>query len=550
MNKGKVYLTGGGCGDAGLLTLRALDVLRSCDTVVYDSLVSEELLQWTKPGCEKIYVGKRYGRHAMKQTQINTLLEEKALEGKTVARLKGGDPYVFGRGGEEFLALKAAGIPCEEIPGISSAIAAPAAAGIPVTHRGISAGITVVTGTAAEEGGNGDGQGEARLCLDFDTLARLSGTLVILMGMHYLREITEGLLAAGKDPETPCAIVMEGTTARQRCMRTVLRRLYAEAQEQGFTSPAVIVVGGVAALELLPEGNRQIAGTENFGEKKSRLPLSGVTVGVTGTPHFAGKLSKVLKGKGAEVWDMSFMKICRTQELLPDFSGFQWLVFTSPNGAGIFLEKMRQERRDLRTLHDKRIAVIGPGTAEVLEAAGIYAAYMPEIYDAAHLAEGLTAIMLREGPEQQVGCPEQSRQEKQAGCPEQPQRNEIKAVFLRAIQGSDELPRVFADKGISFVDHPLYELEVDEEKRAASVIKKPDYIVFGSAMGVRAYFEGLEQSGAEDTGFGSRYVCIGARCAEALRNRTAGDFLVAKEPAVEAVAACICKDKHNREAEG
>ena len=233
MNKGngKVYLTGGGCGEIELLTIKAAEVLRRCDTVVYDSLAPEALLRWTKPDCEKIYVGKRYGSHAMKQSKINDLLVEKALEGKTVVRLKGGDPYVFGRGGEEFLALQAAGVSCEEIPGISSAIAVPAAAGIPVTYRGLSAAFTVVTGTAAGEDGQGQEEDPGQenkpvrktgLCLDFDTLARLSGTLVILMGMHHLREITAGLLSAGKSPDTPCAVVMEGTTGRQRCLRTVL----------------------------------------------------------------------------------------------------------------------------------------------------------------------------------------------------------------------------------------------------------------------------------------------------------------------------------------
>ena len=209
MSEGKVYLAGGGCGDAELLTLRALKALQECDTVVYDSLVSEDLLQWTRADCEKIYVGKRYGCHSKRQSEINALLVEKARAGKTVVRLKGGDPYVFGRGGEEFMALRDAGVRCEVIPGITSAIAVPAAAGIPVTHRGLSDSVTVVTGTAAKTGGGEE------LQLDFHTLAQLKGTLVILMGMHHLAEIVVGLLAAGKDRLTPCAVIMEGTTDRQ-----------------------------------------------------------------------------------------------------------------------------------------------------------------------------------------------------------------------------------------------------------------------------------------------------------------------------------------------
>ncbi|MDE6845174.1 MAG: uroporphyrinogen-III C-methyltransferase [Lachnospiraceae bacterium] len=498
MKTGKVYLAGGGCGDPGLLTLRALEALRSCDVVIYDSLVSEELLKWTALSCEKIYVGKRYGSHAMKQSEINALLVNKAREGKTVVRLKGGDPYVFGRGGEEFLALKEAGICCEEIPGISSAIAVPAAAGIPVTHRGLAASITIVTGTAAEE------DGHARLKLDFDTLARLEGTLVILMGMHHLREIADGLLEAGKEPDTPCAVIMEGTTGRQRCMRTVLARIYEEASAQGFTSPAVIVIGAVAELEL----------TDECG-----LPLSGVTAGATGTSRFVEKLSDALREKGADVWDMGFMEIRPNMSSLPDLETCGWLVFTSPNGVRVFLDKMKQERKDLRILYGKRIAVIGPGTAAVLEENGIYVDYVPEVYDAAHLAEGLTERILEE---RQEACAVAS------------------VVFLRAKQGSDQLPRIFTEKGIAFLDYPLYDIGVREEKRTATLAKEPDYIVFGSAMGVRAYFEGMEQAGLTNTK--SRYVCIGQLCGEELRKHTGRQFLIAEESSVDSIVECLCVD--------
>lgn len=499
-----MYLVGGGCGDNGLLTIKALEVLRRCEIVVYDSLASEELLEWTKLDCEKIYVGKRYGFHARKQSEINRLLVEKAKEGRMVVRLKGGDPYVFGRGGEEFLALKAAGIWCEEIPGISSAVAVPAAAGIPVTHRGLSTAVTIVTGTMAEKNKDGLEQGEGKLQMDFDVLARLDGTLVILMGMHHLEAIVRGLLTAGKDPDTPCAIIMEGTTKRQRCLRAVLGRLYEEALAQGFTSPAVIVVGAVAKLELLSEGNAQ----------DDHLPLTGITVGVTGTKHFAVRMSEALKKDGAEVWDMSFMEVCRLKEALTDIEEHTWLVFTSPNGARVFLDQMRQERRDLRILSGKKIAVIGPGTAAALEEAGLYADYMPEIYDVAHLAEGLTERIL-EAEEQ------------------------VSTLFLRARQGSDELPRIFEGKQIPFVDHPLYEIRVREEKCDEALSKKPDYIVFGSAMGARAYFEGRKKAGMADEG--RRYVCIGEKCGAEVRKHTAA-FLVAERPCIEAVAACIRED--------
>lgn len=556
MNKGngKVYLTGGGCGDIELLTIKAAEVLRRCDAVVYDSLAPEALLRWTKPDCEKIYVGKRYGSHAMKQSKINDLLVEKALEGKTVVRLKGGDPYVFGRGGEEFLALQAAGVSCEEIPGISSAIAVPAAAGIPVTHRGLSAAFTVVTGTAAGEDGQGQEEEPEQenkpvrktgLCLDFDTLARLPGTLVILMGMHHLREITAGLLSAGKSQDTPCAVVMEGTTGRQRCLRTVLGRLYEEATEQGFTSPAVIVVGAVAELQLT---DRLPAAAEGKGIEGHLL--AGVTVGVTGTPHFAGKLAAALEQEGAVVKDMSFMEVRQTREPLPEFASFGWLVFTSPNGVSVFFDKMRRERRDVRSLYDKKIAVIGPGTAAVLEENGLYADYMPDFYDAEHLARGLTERILQERAVGEGECPVAKAVQEQA-------------LFLRARQGSDRLPLVFQEKGISYVDYPLYELGVCEEKRTRAVTEKPDYIVFGSALGVRAYFEGLErdQTAENDAagcsagepvscrdacagcGVRQKYVCIGEKCGEELRKHTTACCLTAEEASVEAIVACVRRDR-------
>ena len=525
---GKVYLTGGGCGDAGLVTVKAVKALQSCDAVVYDSLVSGELLQWTRPECERIYVGKRYRRHSRKQDEINALLAKMAREGKTVVRLKGGDPYVFGRGGEEFMALLDAGICCEIIPGITSAIAVPAAAGIPVTHRGLSDSVTVVTGTAAKT------EGKEACRLDFQTLARLKGTLVILMGMHRLAEIVAGLLGAGKDLGTPCAIIMEGTTARQRVLRAPLSGLYERAVQQAFTSPAVIVVGAVAALSLTAAeagaggGDREpeasdgpVVSGRTEKERQCMLPLAGTSVGVTGTTRFADRMSAALLEKGADVCDMSFMEIRPAQESLPDFSDCGWLVFTSPNGVKVFLDKMRREERDLRKLSGQKIAVIGPGTAEAFKEAGLYPDYMPKVYDAKHLAQGLTDVIAQE-----------TGQESTEARP---------AVFLRAKQGSGILPQIFSERGIPYTEYSLYELGVRENKRDAVIRKEPDYIVFGSAMGARAYFRGLEKKGIRRTG--SRYVCIGEWCAKEVRRYVNTQPLVAEEACVDAVVSCLCREE-------
>ncbi|MDE7233196.1 MAG: uroporphyrinogen-III synthase, partial [Lachnospiraceae bacterium] len=295
-------------------------------------------------------------------------------------------------------------------------------------------------------------------------------------------------------------------------LKALLFELPARAAKQGFTSPAVIVIGSVAQLELLSkcDGRNGV--------------LAGVTIGVTGTPHFVRKLSAAFAEKGADVWDMDFLEIRPGESPLPDLEACGWLVFTSPNGVRVFLDKMKQERKDLRILCGKRIAVIGPGTAAVLEEIGIYVDYMPEIYDAAHLAEGLTERIL---------------EEQRAGC-----ADKIPAVFLRTAQGSPSLPRIFTEKGISFLEHPLYELEVQEKKRTAAIEKEPDYIVFGSGMGVRAYFEGIEQAGLKNSK--SRYVCIGELCGEELKKHTESGFLTAQESSVEAIVECVCRDVGNK----
>ena len=429
----------------------------------------------------------------------------------------GGDPYVFGRGGEEFIALRDAGVRCEVIPGITSAIAVPAAAGI-------------------------------------QTLARLKGTLVILMGMHHLAKIVVGLLAAGKDRLTPSAIVMDGTTERQRVVRAPLFELVARAAERGLTAPAVIVVGAVAKLELIMEGEGK---AEVERETFIQMPLAGITVGVTGTAHFAHRLFDVLREKGAQPWDMHFMEIKPAREPLPAFADYGWLVFTSPNGVQVFLDKMRRERRDLRTLADKKIAVIGPGTALALQEAGIYEDYMPQVYDAAHLAGGLAHILMTEQVENRKDGREECRDVEDENLNGQQGFNGVASMdaggkslrtgearcgvlLLRAKQGSDVLPRIFRERGIPYEEYALYELGVQEQRRDTVITKEPDYIVFGSAMGARAYVEGMEKKGIRNTR--SRYVCIGEQCAKEVRKYVTEPPLVAAEADVEAIADCLCRE--------
>ena len=503
---GKVWLVGAGCGGPELITVKGLSLVRSCDVLLYDSLSAKELAELARPECERIHVGKRYGKQAVSQAEINALLIRRAREGKTVVRLKGGDPYVFGRGGEEMLALQEAGIDCEEVPGVSSAFAAPAAAGIPVTHRGLSRSVTVLTASSLTEGM------ERMTEADYEALVRLSGTLVILMGMHHLEELTARLIGAGMPPSRPAAVVMEGASAEQRWVRAPLEKLPGEAARAGLQAPAVIVIGETAALQLAPmrfpgSGSPYAASSvdpcaalsgnscaASFGDPCAALPgnscaassgnpagpLTGVRAGVTGTEGFAARLADALRKQGAYPLDLSFLETVPASPPLPEFGDFSWLVFTSPNGVRVFLGKMKQERRDLRTLSGKRIAVIGPGTGRALEQAGLFCDLMPDIHDAAHLG-GLLAERMRPGE---------------------------RALLLRAEQGSPALTEELSRKGREFLDHALYGLQEDPDRRAEALRRlreeQPDYLLFGSASGVRSFADALmrDPDGPARKGFG------------------------------------------------
>ena len=275
---GCVHLVGAGCGDADLITLRGWNLLRSCDVVIYDDLIAPELLEALPDQVETRYMGKRSSCHSAPQAEICAALVDEARKGRRVVRLKGGDPFLFGRGGEEILALQAAGIPCEEVPGIPSAIAIPAEAGIPVTHRGVSRSVHIVTAHTAD---TADGLPE------LDTLAQTSGTLVFLMGLAQLPQIAQRLLGAGMEPQTPAAVLSGGNAPHPAEVRGTLADIVQRVQEAGVLPPAVIVVGAVAALHLT--------------ESEAR-PLSGRTIALTGTTAVTDKLRPALRALGAQVF--------------------------------------------------------------------------------------------------------------------------------------------------------------------------------------------------------------------------------------------------------
>ncbi len=377
MKMGKVWLVGAGPGDAGLLTLKGARVLRQADVVVYDSLVGDGILAMVPEQARRINVGKRAGNHTMPQEEINRVLLEEAQKGLRVVRLKGGDPFLFGRGGEELELLTEEGIPYEVVPGVTSCIAVPAYNGIPVTHRDFCSSVHVITGHKKA--------GEA-YDINFKALKDTEGTLVFLMGLKALPDICKGLLEAGMDPEMPAAVLQKGTTAGQRRVVSTVSRLPEAAREAGICTPAIIVVGRVCGL------------ADRFAWYE-RLPLSGTKVVVTRPRKLVSAMAEKLRVLGAEVLELP--AICvepvkdRTKVIscLNHLEEYQWLVFTSPSGVDIFFDEfLRDIQKDVRALGSVKVAALGGGTARALGARGIFPDLMPKTYDGASLGRELARI--------------------------------------------------------------------------------------------------------------------------------------------------------------
>ena len=347
-SKGICYLAGAGPGDIGLVTLKVREVVEHAEVIVYDYLCNPEILTWAPAGVELIYAGKKAGQHTLKQEEIDALLVKKTRAGRRVVRLKGGDPFVFGRGGEEAEALAAAGLKFEIIPGISSAIAAPAYAGIPVTHRDHAAQLTIFTGH--------EDPTKAESSLNFAQLAKTPGTKVMLMGVERIGVITARLIEHGAAPETPFALVRWGTTGRQQTLRGTLGDIAGKVAASGFQAPAVAVIGGVVELR------------DRLNWFESR-PLFGQRIIVTRTRKQAGGLTATLRQLGADVFELPTIRIEPPKELrdfaelVRDVHGYEWLVFTSPNGVAAFFDIFFKLYNDVRSIGGVKIAAIGPATA-------------------------------------------------------------------------------------------------------------------------------------------------------------------------------------------
>lgn len=432
----KVTLVGAGPGDPGLITVKGLEALLAADTVVYDRLVGGDILKLIPDRAEKIDAGKKSSDHKIPQHEINKLLLELARQGKNVVRLKGGDCFLFGRGGEELELLAENGIDFEVIPGITSALAVPAYAGIPVTHRDFASSLHIVTGHKRENGA---------LDIDFKALAEAGGTLVFLMGVSNLGLIIDGLTEAGMAASTPCALVENGTLPSQRKVCGTLENICALAACAGIKSPAVIIVGEVCVL------------SERF-DRFSKLPLKGVKIAVTRPKERAGTLSKILKAHGAEVIDypciktVSLMDAELTKAVIGKINAFDIAVFTSPAGVKTVFEALHKQGKDTRIFGGKQVAAIGSATAAELEKYGLIADIVPPTYSGAELGGLLSA------------------------------HKDKKMLLLRAREGSKDLTEKL--KGIDFDDTAVYRTEFTADTPLEGEI---DFVTFTSASTVRGF---------------------------------------------------------------
>jgi len=475
---GTVYLVGAGPGDPGLLTVRAAELLRRADVVVYDALVNPALLQQARPGAELIFGGRRCGEQAEDRTRILELLVQRAREGKAVVRLKGGDPYVFGRGGEEALYLAEVGVPFEVVPGVSSFVAVPAYAGVPVTYRGTSSRLVILTGHADPE---------APDCpVDWAAEARLPGTKVVMMGTAQMGRIAEVLIRHGMSPDTPVLVTQWGTTARQRSVTGTLASIGQELARAGLGAPSVAVIGEVVRLrEKL-----------NWYERR---PLFGQRVVVTRAREQAAALTQPLAELGAEVWEVPVIKTApprRRREVIDallELNGYDWLVFTSPNGVTAFFDFFFQRFQDLRDLGGARIAAVGPGTAERLRQLHLQVDVVPQEALATKVAEAMANYMSLEN---------------------------LRICLLRAEVANPDLPRALEEHGAIVDDIAVYRTvaETEEAEETARRLREEgaDWITFTSGSTVEHFHRRFDLCKLVARFPGMRLASIGPETSRAL----------------------------------
>jgi uroporphyrinogen III methyltransferase / synthase len=478
---GRVYLVGAGPGDPGLLTARALELIARADTILYDRLIPFSALDGARADAELLFVGKEGGGDSVPQDRTQALLVERAREGRQVVRLKGGDPFVFGRGGEEALALREAGIDFEVVPGVTAGVAAPAYAGIPVTHRGVSTAVALVTGHEDPSKGGSE--------LDWQALAAFPGTLVFYMGVRALEEIARSLIEAGRAAEQPVAIVERGTLSDQRTVTGTLATIAARARQENVKAPAITVVG-------------EVAGLSDSLRWRAHGPLQGRTVAVTRARAQASELALRLADMGASVVQAPAIRTRPLPGPPIDPSRYDLICLTSPNGVDCLFERLDDGSHppgDARSLAGALIAAIGPGTARALDVRGITADIVPERFVAEGLVEALEPVL--------------------AGG------KVSRALLARASKARETLPDALRSRGVEVDVVALYETIAEplSDSELAKALAA-DYITFTSASTVRFFFEAVGRSRMAQP---TRIASIGPVTSAALREHGV-------EPSVEA----------------
>jgi uroporphyrinogen III methyltransferase/synthase len=532
---GRVFLVGAGPGDPGLLTARALALIARADVILYDRLVPVEALEGARADAELLFVGKEGGAESIPQEQTEALLLERARAGGTVVRLKGGDPFVFGRGGEEALALRAAGIPFEVVPGVTAGVAAAAYAGIPVTHRGLSTAVALITGhTRVDGAGGGAGRGESlageppaeprsedapeggshgarggdpgsgETALDWSALAAFPGTLVFYMGVRQLPRIAASLVEAGRAASEPAAVVERGTLPGQRTVTGTLATIAERARAAGVRPPSIAVVGPVAGLA------EQLA----WREDGLRSPLSGRTVAVTRARAQASGLARRLRALGALVVQAPTIRVQPISDpTLPplDPSPYDLLCLTSPNGVACLFERLAAGGRDARALAGARVAAIGPGTARALAEHGIAADIVPERFLAESLVEALAELPVR------------------------------RALIARARAARDVLPDALRARGAEVDVLELYETLAEPlSPPALAAARSADYIAFTSSSTVRFFLEAA--GGRADLSPSTRIVSIGPVTSAALREHGLEPHVQAQRHDIDGLVQALVAD--------
>jgi uroporphyrinogen III methyltransferase/synthase len=497
--QGCVYLVGAGPGDPGLLTARALELIAAADTILYDRLIPAEALDGACDDAELLFVGKEGGGDSVPQEQTEALMVQRARTGKTVVRLKGGDPFVFGRGGEEALTLREAGILFEVVPGVTAGVAAPAYAGIPVTHRGLSSAVALVTGHTQE--GTGDSPDKNETALDWSALAAFPGTLVFYMGVRQLPHIADSLISAGRSPAEPAAVVEAGTLPHQRTVTATLVTIAQRASDEDIRPPSITVVGPVAAL----------------GEELSWLPdrpLGGCTVAVTRARAQTSTLARRLGTLGARVIRAPVIRVQPLDGPPLDPSPYDLVCLTSPNAVATLFERLAQAAhppRDARAFAGARVAAIGAGTARALAEHGIVADIVPERSVAEALVEALADVPVSH------------------------------ALIARALQARDVLPDALRARGAQVDVLALYETLAEPlSERALEAAREADYITFTSSSTVRFFLDAADgDAGLSAT---TRIVSIGPITSETLREHGLEPHVEAQSHDVDGVIDALLAD--------